>query len=186
MKLRTLPLTIAAQLLLTSALLSADKPKSLIVWPGYILDLPPNHCVEMSNGPDFHVLYLHDQQSPKHVILTGVCAGFAPNFEPDCAKPAKRTWTANGLTFESVRSADGCAEFLIHDAAKSDRGYLHVWFGPSEGTLADGGSADRIHSVRAAAAEGCAGASGLQLKNTEPQRRREHGGRISAISASLW
>jgi hypothetical protein len=54
----------------------------------------------------------------------------APRFEPDCAKPAKRSWTSRGLAFESVRDNGSCAEFLVHDPKKSDRGFLHVWYGP--------------------------------------------------------
>ena len=130
MRSRALLLTMAAQVLLAPVLLCAAKSDSMVVWPGYILELPPNHCFTTDNGPDFHVLYLRDRQSSQHVILAGIYAGFAPNFRPECAKPATRKWSANNLSFQSVRSADGCAEFLVNDPANTQRGYLHIWFGP--------------------------------------------------------
>ena len=43
MRFRALLLTIAAPLALQPMLVSADKPQSLVVWPGYILELPPDH-----------------------------------------------------------------------------------------------------------------------------------------------
>lgn len=128
--LRALLLALAGLSVFTGDLASADKPKGLVIWPGYVVDLPANHCVTRQNGPDFHVLYLKDRQSPKHVILVGIYCGFAPGFHPDCVKPASRTWKANGLSFQSVRSADGCAEFLVQDPANTQRGFLHLWFGP--------------------------------------------------------
>ena len=130
MRCRALLLTLAAQALLALAPLSAARCDSMVVWPGYILDLPPNYCVSTDHGPDFRVLYLRDRQSSQHVILAGIYAGLAPDFRPDCTKPATRDWRANDLSFRSVRSSDGCAEFLVNDPASSQRGYLHVWFGP--------------------------------------------------------
>lgn len=129
MRFRSLLVSIAA-ILLSTVLVSAEKPKSLVVWPGYILDVPLNHCVEQRNGPDFHVLYVRDQQSSTHAILAGIYLGFAPDFKPDCAKPATKTWSASGLSFKSVRGAGQCAEVLVQDPANTQRGYLHLWFGP--------------------------------------------------------
>ena len=129
MRFRSLPVSIAA-VLLSTVLVSAEKPKSLVVWPGYVFDVPPNHCIETRNGPDFHVLYVRDQQSSTHVILAGIYLGFAPSFKPDCAKPVAKSWRANSLSFKSVRGDGQCAEVLVEDPAKTERGYLHLWFGP--------------------------------------------------------
>lgn len=126
------PVGIAALLLLPAVVVAAAGPaKPLVIWPGYILALPPEHCVELSKGPDFDVLYVRARQASKDAILAGVYAGFAPSFEPECVKPTRRSWNANGLSFESVRGGDGCAEFLVQDPTKRDRGQLHIWFGPA-------------------------------------------------------
>ncbi|HYR46938.1 MAG TPA: hypothetical protein VER78_08025 [Thermoanaerobaculia bacterium] len=69
MRFRALLLTIAAPLMLSAVLVSADKPQSLVVWPGYILELPPDHCVETKYGPDFHNLYLRDRKSAQQEML---------------------------------------------------------------------------------------------------------------------
>lgn len=128
--LRVVLLALAGSSVLSGILVSADKPQAFVLWPGYVVELPAGHCVTRQNGPDFHVLYVKDRQSPKHAILAGIYCGFAPGFHPDCVKPASRAWKANGLSFQSVRSADGCAEFLVQDPANTQRGSLHVWFGP--------------------------------------------------------
>ncbi|HEV8269333.1 MAG TPA: hypothetical protein VGR00_13900, partial [Thermoanaerobaculia bacterium] len=126
MRFRAFPL--ASPLLLASLLVAADKVDSLVIWPGYVVGVPPGHCVAQQNGPDFHVLYFRDQ-SPQHVNLVGVYAGHHPDFKPECKSPKSRKWTADGLAFESVRGADVCAEFLVHDTA-NERGFLHIWFCP--------------------------------------------------------
>lgn len=129
MRFRSVLVSIVA-VLLSTVLASAEKPRSLVVWPGYMFELPPSHCIETRNGPDFHVLYLRDRQSSTHIILAGIYLGFAPSFNPDCAKPVTKTWSAHGLSFKSVRADGPCAEVLVQDPAHTERGYLHLWLGP--------------------------------------------------------
>jgi hypothetical protein len=99
------------------------------VWPGYDLQLPAGYCAKVQKGPDFDVFYVHER-SPNAPQLLAFYAGYAPNFEPECAKPSTREWTARTLSFKSVRGSDGCAEFLVHDPTNAERGFLHIWFGP--------------------------------------------------------
>ncbi len=115
--------------LAASALRAAPEPTILTIWPGYTVGLPAGHCVQVSRGPDFSVLYFRDQRAPKSPILVGVYTGHNPR-DPECAKSTARQWTANGLSFKSVRNADGCAEFGVEDSKKPERGFLHMWFGP--------------------------------------------------------
>lgn len=130
--LRPAPRIVLAALLLAPALVAAAGPaKPLVIWPGYVLELPAEHCVDLSKGPDFDVLYVRARRSSRDEPLAGVYAGFAPSFEPECAKPTRRSWNANGLSFESVRGSEGCAEFLVQDPTNRDRGKLHIWFGPA-------------------------------------------------------
>ena len=129
MTVRILLMAAAAPMVLSGALAAEEKTRPLVVWPGYLLELPADHCVRTQNGPDFHVLYVCDRRAPK-TILAGVYCGFAPDFAPACKNPAKRTWTANGLSFKSVRGAEGCAEFLVQDPSDARRGSLDIWFGP--------------------------------------------------------
>jgi hypothetical protein len=120
-----------AALLLPAGLAAAPPPKPLVIWPGYVFELPPDHCIDLSKGPDFDLLYVRARRSSREAVLTGIYAGFAPSFEPECGKPTRRSWKANGLSFESVRGAEGCAEFLVEDPTNRDRGKLHLWFGPA-------------------------------------------------------
>lgn len=113
---------------LASSLATAAPPTPLVVWPGYALDLPSGYCVELRRGPDFAVRYV--RSAPNSPVLAGIYAGHAPNFEPDCAKATKRSWTSNGLSIKSVRHGGECAEFLVSDPKKQERGFLHIWFGP--------------------------------------------------------
>jgi hypothetical protein len=108
---------------------AAAAPEALLIWPGYRLELPPGYCVGLSKGADFDVYTVRSASGAP--VLASIYAGYAPNFQPDCEKPTKRSWNANGLSFDSVRGADGCAEFLVHDATNSERGQLHIWFGPA-------------------------------------------------------
>ena len=105
-------------------------PATLTLWPGYTIGLPAGHCVELSRGPDFDVLYFRDQKSPKRPILAGVYAGHNPK-ELECANAKTRDWSADGLSFKSARGSEGCAEFLVQDPKKPERGFLHIWFGPA-------------------------------------------------------
>jgi hypothetical protein len=117
-------------LLLSAPILgAAPDPTILTLWPGYTVALPAGHCVEVSRGPDFKVLYFRDQSAPKHPILVGLYAGHNPR-EPECGKSTARQWTANDLSFRSERGSDGCAEFAVADTKKPERGFLHIWFGP--------------------------------------------------------
>lgn len=116
-------------LLFAPALRAAPDPTILTIWPGYTVGLPAGHCVQVSRGPDFTVLYFRDERAPKSPILVGVYTGHNPR-DPECAKSTARQWTANGLSFKSVRNAEGCAEFAVEDLKKPERGSLHMWFGP--------------------------------------------------------
>jgi len=107
----------------------APAPTTLILWPGYTIELPANHCVSLSRGPDFDTLSFRDRSVPKAPPLAGLYAGHNPE-ELKCAEPTSREWDANGLHFKSVRGSDGCAEFQIEDSKQPERGFLHVWFGP--------------------------------------------------------
>jgi len=120
----------AILLLATHVVRAAPDATTLTLWPGYTVALPAGHCVELSRGPDFDVLYFRDRSAPKGPILVGLYAGHNPK-ELECAKPTSRQWTANGVSFKSVRGSDGCAEFLVEDAKKPERGFLHIWFGPA-------------------------------------------------------
>jgi len=121
----------AAALLVWLALpsLAAAAPHPLLIWPGYLIELPPGYCVGLSKGADFDVYSV--RSASEAPVLAGVYAGYAPSFQPDCEKPTSRTWTANGLSFESVRGTGGCAEFLVRDSTNTERGLLHIWFGPA-------------------------------------------------------
>jgi hypothetical protein len=114
-----------------AALVAAPAPKSLTIWPGYVLELPPGYCADLSKGPDFDVLYVWERGTSKDQVLAGIYAGFAPNFEPKCAKPTTRTWNADGLSYKSVQGTNGCSEFLVQDPTNRERGFLHVWYGPA-------------------------------------------------------
>ena len=106
-------------------------PTSVLVWPGYLLDLPAGYCADLSKGPDFDVLSIRQAGAADTQALAGIYAGFAPNFKPNCTKASTREWKSNGLSFKSVRGADYCAHFLVHDPTNSERGILHIWFGPA-------------------------------------------------------
>ena len=130
----------AAALLLAAALGATEHPTSVAVWPGYMVELPAGHCAELTKGPDFDVMRVRDRRAAADAFLVGIYAGFAPNFEPECARPTKRKWTSNRLAFESVRGLGGCAELLVRDPTNSERGVLHIWYGPgarSHGQLAE-------------------------------------------------
>jgi hypothetical protein len=118
-----------ALMLSVGSLSAAPQPTVLTLWPGYTVALPGDHCVEVSRGPDFKVLYFRDQSAPKHPILAGLYAGHNPR-EPECAEATARQWTASGLSFKSARGTEGCAEFLVQDPKNPERGFLHIWFGP--------------------------------------------------------
>ncbi len=130
MRCRTVLLAVALVGLLPAARVRAANPTPVVIWPGYILELPPEYCVATQKGPDFDVLYVRERKLSPSGILVGIYCGFAPKFKPGCAKPAKKGWNAGGLSFRSVRGEEGCAEFLVQDPASSQRGSLHVWFGP--------------------------------------------------------
>ncbi|MGH9443619.1 MAG: hypothetical protein ACRD16_15240 [Thermoanaerobaculia bacterium] len=108
---------------------AAEPPPTVVAFNGYALEVPSGFCIQTRRGPDFVVRYLRSG-GLTGPILAGAYTGFAPDFRPDCANPTKRSWTAKALSFESVRGADGCAEFLVRDPKKETRGVLHVWFGP--------------------------------------------------------
>jgi hypothetical protein len=128
--LRFLSATIAA--LFAVAPMSAAAHRTLVtVWPGYTLELPSGYCAQLSKGPDFDVLYVRERGTPEDNVLAGIYAGYAPKFDPDCAKPTTRTWISNRLKLKSVRGPDSCAELLIEDPTNSERGKLHIWFGPA-------------------------------------------------------
>src|SRR5262249_53485212 len=97
---------------------------------GYTIARPAGHCVELSRRADFDIVDFHDQTAPKGPILVGIYAGHNPE-NLECSKPTTREWSANGLSFKSARGSDGCAEFLIQDPKKPERGFLHIWFGPA-------------------------------------------------------
>jgi protein-S-isoprenylcysteine O-methyltransferase Ste14 len=124
-------LAIAGALVSVAAAQAAPAiPGALVIWPGYSVELPRDHCVDVHKGPDFDVLYVRQREAKTDDFLLAIYAGYAPHFAPECARPTSRKWTASGLSFESVRGAEGCAEFLIHDATSTERGLLHIWFGP--------------------------------------------------------
>lgn len=130
MRFRTVSLAIALVSLLPAARVRAGNPTPVVVWPGYILELPPEYCVATQHGPDFRVLYVRERRLSPSGILVGIYCGFAPDFDPKCAKPVKKSWNAGGLSYKSVRGEEGCAEILVQDPANSHRGSLHIWFGP--------------------------------------------------------
>ena len=109
---------------------AADKPTTLKLWPGYSIELPAGHCVQLDRGPDFDVLYFRDEAAPKSPILLGLYTGHNPE-EPKCENGKTKEWNANGLAFLSVRGTDGCAEFAVRDPKKPERGSMHLWFGPA-------------------------------------------------------
>ena len=114
-----------------TALAAPASPGALVIWPGYSVELPRDHCVDVHKGPDFDVLYVRRRESKQEDFLLAIYAGYAPKFAPDCSRPTTRKWTASGLSFESVRGAEGCAEFLVRDPTSTERGSLHLWFGPA-------------------------------------------------------
>ena len=123
-------LALAPAILLFAAVLRTSPESTLLtLWPGYTIALPATYCVELSRGPDFDVLYFRDSNVPKRPILVGVYAGHNPR-EFECSKAATRTWSNNGLSFKSARGSEGCAEFLVRDPEKPERGVVHIWFGP--------------------------------------------------------
>ena len=126
-----LPAVVAAFLTLSSPSIAAVHPTLVALWPGYQIELPGGYCAKLSKGPDFDVLYVRERGAAEDAVLAGIYAGYAPSFEPDCVKPTTRTWVANKLRFKSVRGADACGEFLVEDPTNSERGKLHVWFGPA-------------------------------------------------------
>jgi len=127
-------LSAAVVALLTLALPTSAavvRPTLVALWPGYQIELPGGYCAQLSKGPDFDVLHVRERGAAEESVLAGIYAGYAPDFAPECAKPTTRTWTSNKLRFKSVRGADACAEFLVEDPTNSERGKLHVWFGPA-------------------------------------------------------
>jgi hypothetical protein len=116
-------------LVVTGPVAAAPPPPLVVAWQGYSLEAPAGYCVESRRGPDFITRYLRLGGS-KGPVLVGVYTGHAPSFQPECAQPTQRAWTRNGLSFQSVRGADRCAEFLVSDPNNGDRGFLHLWFGP--------------------------------------------------------
>jgi len=127
-------------LLMAAPASGASAPTVLTLWPGYTIGLPASHCVQVSQGPDFKVLYLRDAATPGTPVLLGIYEGHNPE-EPACGKAVPKEGTANGLSVKSVRGDGGCAEFLFQDPKKPERGYLHMWFGPgakSHPDLAEG------------------------------------------------
>ena len=123
-------LPFALLLLLAAAASAAEKPTTLKLWPGYSIELPAGHCVQLDRGPDFDVLYFRDEADPKGPILLGLYTGHNPE-EPKCENGTTKEWNANGLAFLSVRGRDGCAEFAVSDPKKPERGAMHLWFGPA-------------------------------------------------------
>jgi hypothetical protein len=126
---RVIALALAALSLAASATRAAEIPTVLKLWPGYSIELPAGHCVQIDRGPDFDVLYFRGGATEKDPVLIGLYTGFAPR-EPECPKPVTKEWDANDLSFKSVRGGDGCAEFGVKDPKKPERGYLHLWYGP--------------------------------------------------------
>jgi len=122
--------TASLLLLCASALRGVPDSTTLTLSPGYTVGLPAGYCVERSKGPDFVVLYVRDQAAPKKPVLAGIYGGHNPR-QPECANGKTRQWTANGLSFKSARGSEGCAEFLVQDGKSSERGFLHLWFGPA-------------------------------------------------------
>jgi hypothetical protein len=122
---------LAGALLAAAPAVSAAEAQKITVWPGYVLELPADHCVSVTKGPDFDVYYVREQGAPPERVLLAVYAGYHPDFEPECERPTTRSWTASGLSFESVTGSGGCAEHLVRDPTNSERGSLHVWFGPA-------------------------------------------------------
>ena len=119
-----------ALLLLASPISAATAPPTVVLWPGYRVVLPAEHCIDLSRRVDFDLIYFHGVGDPDGPILVGIYAGHNPE-NLDCPKGDTKEWIANGLRFKSVRSNEGCAEFLIDDPATPERGYLHIWFGPA-------------------------------------------------------
>ena len=80
-------------------------------------------------APKAALASVREQSAPKGPNLIGLYAGHNPE-ELECPKAETRQWEANGLSFKSARGSDGCAEFLVEDPKRPERGYLHLWFGP--------------------------------------------------------
>jgi len=98
---------LASLLLLLAALTQpVAGPTSLTLWPGYIIELPPGHCVALDRRVDFDLVYFHDRHTPKGPVLVGIYAGHNPE-NLACPKPDTRQWDANGLVYKSARSAGG-------------------------------------------------------------------------------
>src|SRR5262245_52082 len=117
-------------LLLATANHPAAAATTLTLWPGYTIDLPPGYCVALDRRADFDLVYFHDRQLPKGPILVGIYSGHNPE-DLECPKATNKEWRANGLSFKSARNKDGCAEFLVKDQTRQERGFLHIWFGPA-------------------------------------------------------
>ena len=94
MRLRVWLLAAAVPVALSAASSPAEKPKPLVVWPGYTLEFPPDYCVEQRNGPDFHELHVRNRKADEQLV--GIYCGHHPSFEPDCVKPAKKTRRLSG------------------------------------------------------------------------------------------
>jgi hypothetical protein len=128
----TLRITLALAAAVGCSAVEADAPpRRLLLWPGYSLEIPAGYLADVREGPDFFVHYVHDDTSPDSPLLIGIYSGYAPDFDPECTNAETRMWSAHDLEFQSVRGTDGCAEFLVRDPAVSDRGLLHLWFGPA-------------------------------------------------------
>ena len=112
----------AVLILCAGALRAAPSPTTLTLWPGYIIELPAGHCVELSRGPDFDVLYFRDQGAPNAPILAGIYAGHNAK-ELECAKATARQWNANGLAFKSVRASDGVPSSSSETARRHREGF---------------------------------------------------------------
>lgn len=123
-------LATAVLILWTGALRAAPSAATVTLWPGYTIELPAGHCVELSRRVDFDVIYIRDPSAPKTPVLVGVYAGHNPE-NLDCANATVRQSSANGLSVRSARAPDGCAEFLVQDVKTHERGFLHIWFGPA-------------------------------------------------------
>jgi hypothetical protein len=120
---------LAPILLLATSSQPTTAPTSLALWPGYTVQLPADHCVALDRRVDFDLVYFHRSSDPKGPILLGIYSGHNPE-NLDCTG-AKKHWEANGLAFDSARGPGDCAEFLIQDPKKPERGFLHIWFGPA-------------------------------------------------------